>query len=121
MAAPHSGDREAQCLIQGVHACLELCAQILTECGEEPAHGYRDALDKMVACGAIDRDLGSRLATVFDTAERLPTAWSTVNHDEFAWARETASQALIEFADVAERHLTASGARATSGASSPAP
>ncbi len=106
LAAPHGGDREARSLVEAVRACLELCARILADRGEPAAKGYRDAIDKMVACGAIDLSLAGRLAGVFDVAERLPAAWSTVKHEEFEWARAAAVQALTEFAEGAERHLS---------------
>jgi hypothetical protein len=105
LSAPHGGDREAACLVKSVRFALELCVDILAGCGVTGARGYRDALDRLVECRVLDGRLAMRMAGVCDVAERLAGAWSTVTHDEFEWARWSASQTLNDFADVAERQL----------------
>lgn len=105
LSHPHGGDREIACLIGAVRASLELCVQILMDRGAPRAFGYKDALDKMVACGAIPPSLGERLDAVFHVAERMPTAWSSVHEKELGHILDLAPSALRDFADAAERHL----------------
>lgn len=102
------GDREAACLVEAVKCALQLAAEFLADLGEPSARGYRDACDRLVACGAVDAELGAELERTCDVAERLPYAWSSVSPGELARALDRGVAALARFAEVAADHLAAS-------------
>jgi hypothetical protein len=105
LSEPHGGDRELGCLVDCVRDALMLGEELLERRGVEPARGYADLADKLILSGTVRPDLGERLRALFDVGERLPTAWSTVSHAEFARAIAMGVPALREFADVCEREL----------------
>ena len=91
--------------------------QILADRGAPRAFGYKDALDKLVACGGIAPSLARRLGDIMDVTERMPSAWSSVHEQDLQRVIDVAPAALRELADVCERHL---GLDAGAGEGAPA-
>lgn len=107
LGAAHGGDHEGACLETGARTALSLAEEVLGALGSPPARGYKDACDKLVACGAVVAELGSQLKLVCDIADRLPGAWSTIRPGELDAARRAGAVALPAFAAVCERVLGA--------------
>lgn len=107
LQADHGGDHEALHLADGCRDALMLAEELLESCGAGPARGYRDLCDRLAACGALSEDLARRLECVFDVAERMPHAWSTLQPGQLDLARRVGPGALRELADILESRLGA--------------
>ena len=103
LCGPHGGDREAGCLEASARAALELIAELLASKDAPAPRGYKDACDKLVEYGVCDRDLSDRLKEVFDVAERVRSAWSSLLPGDLDKARRQGALALRELADAFER------------------
>jgi uncharacterized protein YutE (UPF0331/DUF86 family) len=105
LAEDHGGDREAACLEGAAHQALALADEMLAAHGAPRPRGYKDACDKLGEAGLITVDLCERLKKVFDVADRVRLAWSSLEQGALETARRIGGPALREFADIAEQTL----------------
>jgi len=103
LSGPHGGDREAGCLEASARASLELIAELLASKDAPMPRGYKDACDKLVEYGVCEEGLAERLKEVFDVAERVRDAWSSLHPGDLDKARRQGADALRELADAFER------------------
>lgn len=103
---PHlGGDLQTGCLVDATRAALEIAAEILSAQSDPTPRGYKAVCDKLAAVNIIEPALAERLKLVFDVAERMAGAWSSVVRDDLTRAVEIAPETLRAFADIAERWL----------------
>jgi hypothetical protein len=103
LSEPHGGDREGSCLEASARAALELIGDLLAARDAPAPRGYKDACDKLADYGVCDPDLADRLKDIFDVADRVRSAWSTLAPGELEHACLDGSHALRELADAFER------------------
>lgn len=105
LSETHGGDQQVACLVEATRAALELGAEILSAQANPTPRGYKDVCDRLALVGIVPEPLAERLKNIFDVAERMPDAWSTVSGAQFRVALRDASSAFHEFADIADRWL----------------